>query len=85
MQGRFLHASPTTTYYQLHVASLAWFSPRYRELFPVKTAAAKANAAAVETTHSVFHTMADVASICSPYVLQGASLVSPHFDNEAKR
>jgi hypothetical protein len=29
--------------------------------------------------------MADVASIGSPYVLQGASLVSPHFDNEAKR
>ncbi|MBQ2008368.1 MAG: lipid A phosphoethanolamine transferase [Alistipes sp.] len=85
VHGRFLHASPTTTYYQLHVASLAWFSPRYRELFPVKAAAAKANAAAVATTHSVFHTMADVASIGSPYVLQGASLVSPHFDNSAKR
>ena len=85
VHGRFLHASPTTTYYQLHVASLAWFSPRYRELFPVKAAAAKANAAAVATTHSLFHTMADVASIGSPYVLQGASLVSPHFDNEAKR
>ena len=32
-EGRFLHSSPTTTYYQLHVASLAWFSPKYKELY----------------------------------------------------
>lgn len=83
--GRFLHASPTTTYFQLHVASLAWFSPRYRELFPVKANAARVNGTAAATTHSLFHTMADLASISSPYVLQGASLASPHFDHTAKR
>lgn len=27
---RFLHASPTTTFYQLYVANLGWFSPEYR-------------------------------------------------------
>ena len=42
---RFLHASPTTTAYQLYVASLAWFSESYRERFPEKIAAAEALAA----------------------------------------
>ena len=31
---RFLHASPTTTCWQLHVASLAWFSEDYKRVFP---------------------------------------------------
>ena len=38
---RFLHASPTTTAYQLYVASLAWFSDAYRQNFPDKAAAAE--------------------------------------------
>ena len=36
---RFLHASPTTTAYQLYVASLAWFSDAYRRNFPAKDGA----------------------------------------------
>lgn len=34
---RFLHASPTTTFYQLYVANLGWFSPEYRREFPEKS------------------------------------------------
>ena len=83
--GRFLHASPTTTYYQLHVASLAWFSPKYRNLYGDKVAAALANTSAPATTHSVFHTIADMASIRSPYLREGASLVSKEFDYKAER
>ena len=60
---RFLHASPTTTAYQLYVASLAWFSEDYRTHFPEKAAAAEANETAPATTHALFHTMADMASI----------------------
>ena len=82
---RFLHASPTTTYWQLHVASLAWFSPRYRSLYSTKVEAAKANEDAAATTYSVFHTLADMASITSPYVLDRASLVSPYFDHATRR
>lgn len=82
---RFLHASPTTTYWQLHVASLAWFSPRYRSLYPAKAEAAKANEGAAATTYSVFHTLADMASIASPYVLDRASLVSFYFDHATRR
>lgn len=83
--GRFLHSSPTTTYYQLHVASLAWFSPRYNELFPQKVTAARSNAEATATTHSAFHTIADMASIRSKYVKESVSLVNENFDHSVVR
>lgn len=83
--GRFLHSSPMVTYYQLHVASVAWFSPAYKSLFADKVAAAAANRNAPATTHSVFHTMADIASIESPYVRREVSLVNSNFDYSAPR
>ena len=82
---RFLHASPTTTVYQLYVASLAWFSESYRERFPEKVAAAEANATAPATTHALFHTMADMASIRGRFLTTKVSLVSPDFDRTAPR
>lgn len=82
---RFLHASPTTTAYQLYVASLAWFSECYRERFPEKVAAAEANEAAPATTHALFHTMADMASIEGRCLSKEASLVSPEYDRTAPR
>ena len=82
---RFLHASPTTTAYQLYVASLAWFSESYRECFPEKVAAAEANATAPATTHALFHTMADMASIRGRFLTTKVSLVSPDFDRTAPR
>ncbi len=84
-RNRFLHASPTATCYQLHVASLAWFSPRYRGHYPEKSEAAELNSTAPATTYSVFHTMADMADIVSPYVEQRASLVYRYFDSAATR
>ena len=82
---RFLHASPTTTAYQLYVASLAWFSKSYREHFPRKVAAAEANETAPATTHALFHTMADMASIQGRFLKTSVSLVSPDFDRQAPR
>ena len=82
---RFLHASPTTTAYQLYVASLAWFSESYRERFPEKVAAAETNATAPATTHALFHTMADMASIRGRFLTTKVSLVSPDFDRTAPR
>lgn len=84
-EGRFLHSSPTTTYFQLHVASLAWFSPRYCNLFADKVAAARINTQAPATTYSAFHTMADIASISSTYINPRASLVNADFDYSAPR
>ena len=82
---RFLHASPTTTAYQLYVASLAWFSDAYRRNFPAKAAAAGINETAPATTHALFHTMADMASIRGRFLTTKVSLVSPDFDRTAPR
>ena len=82
---RFLHASPTVTYHQLHVASLMWFSPGYQMLFPDKVEAAKLNETTPATTYSIFHTMADMAAIESPYIEPKASLLNKYFDYTAER
>ena len=82
---RFLHASPTTTAYQLYVASLAWFSDAYRQNFPDKVAAAEANATVPATTHALFHTMADMASIRGNYIDTGVSLVNAGYDRTRPR
>ena len=81
----FLHSSPTVTYNQLHVASLAWFSENYKALFPARIESAKCNSMAQATTYSLFHTMAEIASIYSPYVDYGASLINRYFDFGATR
>ena len=84
-EGRFLHATPTVTYYQLHVASLAWFSEKYKSLFEAKAEAAQYNENVPATTYSVFHTVADMASIASPYIDFEASLVSFDYDYTSER
>ena len=81
----FLHSSPRVTYHQLHIASLAWFSPTYRELFPEKVEAAALNKSATATTYAVFHTLADMASITSPYIEPRSSLVNTYYDFGAVR
>ncbi len=82
---RFLHASPTVTYYQLHVAAFAWFSEKYRELYPERFEAAVANTVAPATTRALFHTAADMASVESPYVDVSVALTSYDFDCDAPR
>ena len=82
---RFLHASPTVTYYQLHVAALAWFSSAYYREFADKVEAARANVWAPATTHCLFHTLADMASIDGRYVDASVALSSGEFDWDAPR
>lgn len=82
---RFLHASPTVTYYQLHIPSLAWFSPYYAERYPQRVLAARDHEWAAATTHSMFHTIADMASIKSEYLKNDISLVNCKFDKSAER
>ncbi len=84
-RGRFLHSSPTTTAYQLYVASLAWFSENYRCHFPEKVATAIANADAPATTHAMFHTIADMASVEGRYVEKRSALTSTAYDRKVLR
>lgn len=76
---RFLHASPHPTYYQLHIPFFLWFSNAYRNEFPEKYKAACANAPKPVATNAAFHTMLDIASIQTPWLNTGLSLVSPDF------
>ena len=82
---RFLHASPTTTAYQLYVASFCWFSEDYRNTFPEKVAAAEQHAMASATTRCLYHTMADMASVEGRFCDRSASLVSREYDITAPR
>ncbi|MCM1448963.1 MAG: lipid A phosphoethanolamine transferase [Clostridiales bacterium] len=67
-RNRFLHASPTPTYYQLHVAMLAWVSKAYEELFPEKLAEMRNNRSrVVSSTSSLFNTMIDLGGLDTPY------------------
>lgn len=84
-RGRFLHSSPTITYYQAHVACLGWYSDVWREANPAKSLAAENNSFAPATTHSVFHTVAQLAEIESEYISSAVSLVSGEFDYNVDR
>lgn len=84
-RGRFLHASPTTTCWQLHIASLAWFSDDYLSEFPEQAAAAARHENAPATTHALFQTIADIARIEGDHLSRKASLASPQYDTAAPR
>ncbi|MBR5844778.1 MAG: lipid A phosphoethanolamine transferase [Rikenellaceae bacterium] len=84
-RARFLHSSPTITYYQTHVACLGWYSRQWQSLYPAKAAAAKANTLAPASTHSVFHTVAQLAPFESEYIKPSVSFVSGEFDYSAER
>lgn len=84
-RGRFLHSSPTITYYQAHVACVGWYSDEWRAIYPEKAEAAAANTMAPASTHTVFHTTAQLAPIESPYIKPEVSLVSNEFDHAVER
>lgn len=76
-RGRFLHASPTPTYWQLHGAMLAWLSPQARaeegEAYDRLVSRAHEY---VTPSESVFHTLIDVAGIDTPLYSADKSLLS---------
>ena len=84
-RASFLHSSPTIPYYQTHVACLGWYSQEWQSLYPEKAAAAKANTMAPATTHSVFHSVAQLAPFETEYIKPSVSFVSDEFDYSAER
>lgn len=73
---RFLHASPSPTYYQLRVPMLMWFSPEYRQSFPRMMQNAEDNRSKPVTTNTTFHTLLDMANIETVYKNPEKSLVN---------
>lgn len=77
---RFLHASPVPTYWQLHVAMLAWTSPEYARAFPKKVDwLSRHKHDQVSSTRSFFNTMLDLAGIATPYLKESESLASGNY------
>lgn len=67
-RGRFLHASPIPTYYQLRVPLLVWTSRSFAEEYPEVVSNLKAHTQMpVSTNMVIFHTLLDMSGINSPY------------------
>lgn len=79
-RGRFLHASPTPTYYQLHVAMFTWVSPRFSADFPVECDCLHEHRdTPVSSTSSVFNTMLQLGGIETVYRDDTMSLASASY------
>ena len=79
-RNRFLHASPTPTYWQIHVPMLLWMNSDMRQARPGIYDTALANMGRnVSSSRSAFHTLVSLAGISAPCVEPEASLVSPGY------
>ena len=84
-RGRFLHASPTTTFTQIHVPLIIWLSRAYRETFPAVTGLLESNSGRnVSTSRSLFPTVMSVAGISSPHVSATDDLSSPQYTEKPR-
>lgn len=76
-RGRFLHASPVATYYQLHVPMIAWTSPEYDAAYPSTREALVTNSQKyVAPSQAIFHTLLQIAGIATPYFDPDQSVAS---------
>ncbi len=78
-RGRFLHASPTPTYYQLRIPIVMWFSDQFKATNTIKMEAIEKNVEIPISTNAVFHTMLNAANIETKYLEKDLSLVHPSF------
>lgn len=78
-RGRFLHASPTPTYYQLRIPMLMWFSNQYKEEYPQMAANVRLNETKPVSTNIIFHTLLDVAEIKTRYFEPDLSVANNNF------
>ncbi|MDE6756337.1 MAG: lipid A phosphoethanolamine transferase, partial [Muribaculaceae bacterium] len=76
-RGRFLHASPVPTYYQLHVPLIIWTSKEYDNAYPEMRQNLSANKDLyVAPSQSVFHTLLQMSGVDTPYLDETQSMAS---------
>lgn len=80
-RGRFLQASPTPSYYLLHLPSFVWFSDSLLNIRPDLWTVAHENKGKRANVGTAFHTLMDIASIHTPYYDSSYSLVSPTYQD----
>ncbi|NIG55122.1 phosphoethanolamine transferase [Chitinophaga sp. Cy-1792] len=81
----FLHSTPFPTFYELRIPLFLWFSSAYKKIFPEKVARAETWRYTPADTRIVFHTLAEIAGIHSPYIITKQSVVSAGFEPEISR
>lgn len=74
---KFLHSSPTPTYYQLRIPLFLWFSKAYKKEQPHKVQAVQGNKNKPISTNSIFPTLLNAADIKTPYLKKEYSLFNP--------
>lgn len=85
-RGRFLHASPTPTFTQIHVPLIIWTSAAYRDKYPEAVANLEAHSDLdVSSSASVFPTMLSLAGISSNSVNPTEDLTSPGYTKPTRR
>ncbi len=77
---RFLHASPISTYYQLHVPMLAWTSEEYDVTYPeIRRNLSQNYDKYIAPTQAIFHTLLDISGIHTAYYDAEQSIASPSY------
>lgn len=77
---RFLHASPISTYYQLHVPMLAWTSEEYDAAYPeIRRNLSQNYDKYIAPTQAIFHTLLDISGIHTAYYDAEQSIASPSY------
>ncbi|MCD8183769.1 MAG: lipid A phosphoethanolamine transferase [Bacteroides sp.] len=81
----FLHASPTPSYYQIHVPFLMWMSDSYLQAHPDLQQAALVNQRKnISSSVSFFHTMLELGGIETPYRNDSLFVINPLFTEKSR-
>ncbi len=76
----FLHASPTPSYWELHVPFFVWLSDEYNRLRPsVRVNLIGNSSKSVASSASFFHSMLGVAAVETPVYADTLNVASQHF------
>ena len=85
-RGRFLHASPLPTYYQLRVPFIVWASQEWKETYADKwQQLTEHRNLPISTNRITFHTMLDISGVTSPYYKEAEALTSESFKVTPRR
>ncbi len=82
----FLHASPTPSYYELHVPFLVWTSDSYNKAFPnVHTTLEMNKRKPIASSASMFHSTLGIARINTPYLADSLNVCSKRLHSAPRR
>lgn len=82
----FLHASPTPSYYELHVPMIVWLSDRYDTLFPHEQDILNGNRnKPVASSASLFHSMLGIAHLNTAYLADSLNICSKRLHSAPRR